>query len=206
MMENKLEYLRSFIADSGELSWKLYDENLKRGDVQPSVEPEIGRFLSFLVHLTGAKRVLELGTSNGCSALWFMDALKENGGSLVTIDSKDRLYEEAVRNISEAGFSESVTAVFGDAEEEVAKLEPCFDIIFQDCGKYLYPKMHEQLAHLLKKGGLIVADDSMFSVEPGVRPNLGRYTDEYNRMVFADERFFSCILPVGHGLTLSFKK
>jgi predicted O-methyltransferase YrrM len=205
-MENKLEYLRAFITSANALPAKLYAENNERGDVQPSVEPETGRFLSFLVHLTGAQRVLELGTSNGCSALWFMDALKDNGGSLITIDSKERLHYEAVHNLAEAGFSDAVTAVFGDAEEEVIKLEPGFDIIFQDCGKYLYPKMHEQLTGLLKQGGLLVADDSLFSVEPGIRPNLGKFTDEYNRMVFDDERFFSCILPAGHGLTLSFKK
>jgi len=206
MMENKIEYIRAFINSANAFPGKLFAENSLRGDVQPSVEPEIGRFLSFLVHLTGARRVLELGTSNGCSALWFLDALKENNGSLVTIDSKERLHHEAVRNIEEAGYSEMVTPVYGDAEAEAARLEGGFDIIFQDCGKYLYPKMHECLTGLLKPGGLLIADDTLFSLEPGIRANLGKYTDEYNRMIFADERFFSCILPVGHGLTLSFKK
>ena len=205
-MDKKLEYLRAFVTAANAIPGKLYEDNSNRGDVQPSVEPETGRFLSFLVHLTGARRVLELGTSNGCSALWFMDALKANEGSIVTIDSKQRLHEEAVQNFREAGFSEAVTAILGDAESEVAGLEPGFDIIFQDCGKSLYPKMHESLVGLLKDGGLLIADDSLFSVEPGIRPNLGRFTDEYNKMVFADSRLFSCILPVGHGLTLSFKK
>ncbi|MBI9108607.1 MAG: O-methyltransferase [Spirochaetales bacterium] len=205
-MNDKLEYLRTFITAVNPEPGKLFSENSGRGDIQPSVEPETGRFLSFLVHLISARRVLELGTSNGCSALWFMDALKENGGSLVTIDSKERLHHEALLNLQNAGFSEQVTAIFGDAEEETAKLEPGFDLIFQDCGKYLYPKMHEQLVGLLKAGGLLVADDTLFSVESGVRPNLGRFTDEYNRMVFSDPRLFSCILPVGHGLTLSFKR
>ena len=174
--------------------------------MQPPVEPETGRFLSFLIRLTGTKRVLELGTSNGYSSLWMLEALNETGGHLTTIDSKERLHLEAVGNFRETGFSDIVTAIFGDACEEIENLEPEFDMIFQDCGKYLYPQLYEKTVFLLRTGGLLVADDTLFSTEPDVRPNLGRFTDQYNEIVFSDERFYSSIIPVGHGLTLSFKK
>ena len=80
-----------------------------------------------------------------------------------------------------------------------------FDIIFQDCGKYLYPRLFEKTVKLLRPGGLLIADDTLFSVEPDVRPNLGRFTDMYNRMSFDCNELLSSIIPVGHGLTMSFK-
>ena len=95
-MIDKIEYLRGFIEGTNPGAAGLFRDNSGRGDVQPSVEPEIGRFLSFLVRLTGARRVLELGTSNGCSALWMLEAVRQNGGKLVTVDSKERLHLEAV--------------------------------------------------------------------------------------------------------------
>ena len=78
-------------------------------------------------------------------------------------------------------------------------------MIFQDCGKYLYPQLFEKTLDLLKPGGLLVADDTLFSFEAGVRPNLGRYTDEYNDKASNHNKVLTSIIPVGHGLTLSYK-
>ncbi len=206
-MENsrrKLEYIRDLIKPELSVLERIENENLQRNDVQPSIEPETGRFLELLVRLTGAKRVLEIGTSNGCSALWILKALSVTGGRLVTIDSKERLHLEAVRNFREAGFS-NVRAILGDAAEELDKLEPEFDIIFQDCGKYLYPELFERTVDLLKPGGLLIADDTLFSFEPRVRPNLGKFTDQYNELAFGSNKLLTSIIPIGHGLTLSFK-
>ena len=202
--QDKNAYLRSFVESGISVIENLAADNARRNDVQPQVEPETGRLLELMVRITGAERVLELGTSNGYSSLWILKALKKTGGSLVTIDSKERLHEEAVANFKKAGF-DNVTAVLGDAEEEIEKLEPGFDLIFQDCGKYLYPKLLERTVQLLKPGGLLIADDTLFSFEPGVRTNLGMYTDRYNDEVFIKKDLLSSIIPIGHGLTVSFK-
>ena len=201
---DRLKYLRDLIDPGLPALDRIWSENLHRNDVQPPVEPETGRLLELIVRLTGAKLVLELGTSNGCSSLWMLKALKETGGRLVTIDSKERLHLEAVENFREAGFT-NVRAILGDASEELEKLEPGFDIIFQDCGKYLYPQLFEQTVELLKPGGLLVADDTLFSFEPGVRPNLGKFTDQYNELAFGSNKLLTSIIPIGHGITLSFK-
>ncbi len=203
-LNEQLKYLRSFIDSGIKTADRIAFENNQRNDVQPTIEPETGRLLELLIRLTDAKRVLELGTSNGCSALWMLKALKETGGSLITIDSKERLHLEAVKNFKEEGF-DNVTAILGDAEEELKKLEPGFDIIFQDCGKYLYPRLLDRSISLLRRGGLIVADDTLFKTNPDVRSNLGRHTDEYNNAVFKCSRLLSSIIPVGHGLTISYK-
>ncbi|HAK46410.1 MAG TPA: O-methyltransferase [Spirochaeta sp.] len=202
--ERTFQYLRSFINSGSRIIDGIEQSNAARNDVQPSVEPETGRFLELMIRITNAKRVLELGTSNGYSALWMLKALSENGGSLVTIDSKERLHLEAVENFREAGF-ENVKAVMGDAADELEKLEPGFDIIFQDCGKYLYPQLFKKTISLLRSGGLLIADDTLFSVNEGIRSNLGRFTDEYNNMVFNTEELLTSIIPIGHGITMSFK-
>ena len=201
----KLTYLRSFIDSGSPVIERIAASNDARNDVQPRVEPETGRFLEFMVRLTGAKRVLELGTSNGYSGLWMLKSLKETGGHLTTVDSKERLHLEADENFMSAGYGDIVTAVYGEAEEALEELEPGFDIIFQDCGKYLYPRLLKKTLMLLRPGGLLIADDTLFSVEPGVRPNLGRFTDMYNRMVFGSNELLTSIIPVGHGLTMSYK-
>ncbi len=204
-IDDKLEYLRGFIKPGNGVISVIAEANSRRNDVQPEVEPEVGSFLSLLVRLMNAKAVLELGSSNGSSGLWFLEALRITGGHLTTIDSKHRLHLEALENYRTAGYDDIVTAISGDAEEIIQQLDGPFDIVFQDCGKYLYPQLLDRTVSLLKEGGLIIAEDTLFAVEDSVRPNLGRHTDLYNRMVFARKDLYSSILPVGHGLTLSYK-
>ncbi|MBO7516937.1 MAG: O-methyltransferase, partial [Spirochaetia bacterium] len=76
------EYLDQFVEFTNRHNKEIYYGNQGRDDIQAPVEPEIGRFLAFLVKMTGAKRVLELGTGVGNSAIWLAEALKEQGGML----------------------------------------------------------------------------------------------------------------------------
>ncbi len=66
--------------------------------------------------------------------------------------------------------------------------------------------LHDKIVSLTRVGGLIIADDTMFKVNPDVRKRLGDHVDEYNKMVFSDTRLYSTILSVGHGITISLKK
>ncbi len=200
-----LDYLRMFIERDNPLMEELEKSSRGRDDIQPSIEPELGKFLGLLVRLTGAKRVLEIGSGIGYSALWLAEAVKETGGRLVTVDNHERTHKEVVANIEKAGLSEYVEIVLGEGEDIVPSLDPGWDIVFQDGGKYLYPVLFEDIINLTSKGGLIIADDTLFRVNNTVRKRLGLYTDEYNRMVFSDPRLYSVILPVGHGCTVSYK-
>lgn len=200
-----LDYLRMFIERDNPLMEELEKSSRGRDDIQPSVEPELGKFLGLLVRLTGAKRVLEIGSGIGYSTLWLAEAVKETGGRLVTVDNHERTHKEVVANIEKAGLSKYVEIVLGEGEDIVPSLDPGWDIVFQDGGKYLYPVLFEDIISLTSKGGLIIADDTLFRVNNTVRKRLGLYTDEYNRMVFSDSRLYSVILPVGHGCTVSYK-
>ena len=201
--------MRHFITfDNPELE-KIAQKNRGREDIQPGVEPETGKLLSFFVNLIKAVKVLELGTGIAESSIWIGEALKKNKGMLYTVDNHSRTFREAEKNIRSAGLEKSVSMVFCDAEEALENFlqshENSFDMVFQDCGKYLYPRVHEKLLRLTRPGGIIIADDTLFSEISHVRRNLGTYTDQYNRMVFSDPRVYPAIIPAGHGLTVMVK-
>ncbi len=206
---DELEYLRTFIEYNNSRISEIEKESTGRDDIQPFVEPETGRFLSFLVKLTGASLVLEFGTGIGNSAIWMGEALKKSGGRLITVDNHPVTRIEAEDNIKRAGLADVVEMRFADAGKEAEVLlkeyKGQFDIVFQDCGKYLYPLMIDSIYDLTRKGGVIAVDDTLFKVNPYVRKNLGRYTDEYNKIIYSRKDLYTSLLPVGHGLTLSIK-
>ena len=204
-----IDYLRSFIASDNTIIDRIEKESAGRDDIQPYVERETGKFLSFIIKLINATNVLELGTGIGNSSIWMGEALKEKKGKLITIDNHPRTKHEAEKNILDSGLADIVTMVFGNAEDIIecmckdGKLQ--FDMVFQDCGKYLYPLLYEKIITLVKPGGIIIADDTLFYTNSEVRKNLGKYMDQYNKIVFADKRLYSTIIPLGHGLTISLK-
>ena len=202
---DRFEYLRSFINRDSEVLEDMEDSSLGRDDIQPSVEVELGKFLGLIVRLTNAKKVLEIGSGIGYSTLWLGEAVKATSGKVVTIDNHERTHKEVVKNINDAGLGRWVEKKLGSAEDLIYTLGDNWDIVFQDGGKYLYPVLHDKIVTLTRDRGLIIADDTLFKVNTEVRKGLGDYMDEYNKMVFADTRLYSTILPVGHGITVSLK-
>ena len=127
---------------------RLLDQMDAKGYQFLSVPRKDGEFLHFLVKATRARNVLELGTSHGFSAIWMGLALEDTGGHLTTIEIDKGRYDLARRHVSEAGLSQRVTCIKGDAHMEVVKLEGPFDFVFLDADKEgqldyfnkLYPK------------------------------------------------------------------
>jgi predicted O-methyltransferase YrrM len=203
------KYIRELVQADNSFLEELERANSGRNDIQPPVEFETGKLLSFFIRLINAKNVLEIGTANGYSTIWIASALKETGGKVTTIESKERLHLEAVKNIEKAELSNQTEFIFDDAQVAVKNLLSSkneFDIIFQDCGKYLYSLMLQDTIDLCRKGGLIIADDTLFKTNDAVKNNLGKHTDQYNKAVFSRKNLFSTIIPIGHGLTVSFRK
>lgn len=114
---------------------RLLDEMDARGYQFWSVPRKDGEFLHLLVKATRARNVLELGTSHGFSAIWMGLGLEEAGGRLTTIEIDRERYDLARKHVSEAGLSQRVTCIKGDAHVEVAKLEGPFDFVFMDADK-----------------------------------------------------------------------
>jgi predicted O-methyltransferase YrrM len=116
-----------------------------------------GRMLRLLTEAAGARNVVELGTSNGYSGLWFCLALSKTGGHLTTFDIDRGRFEMARENFKKAGVEGMVTQVFGDAHKEVTRLKDPIDVLFIDADKQGYIDYLTKLLPLVKPGGLILA-------------------------------------------------
>ena len=114
---------------------RLLDEMDAKGGYALSVPRKDGEFLHLMVKATRARQVLELGTSQGFSAIWMGLALEETGGRLTTIEIDAGRHNEARKNVSQAGLSQRITLIKGDAHVEIARLEGPFDFVFMDADK-----------------------------------------------------------------------
>jgi caffeoyl-CoA O-methyltransferase len=163
-----------------------------------------GRFLELLVHAIGATRILEFGTYSGYSSISMAAALAP-GGRIDTCEIDEKHAAVANRYIEEAGYSDRITVHLGPALETVERLEGEFDFVFIDADKANYVNYYEAVVPRLAAGGLIAADNTLWS---------GRVLDEsddsegtlairaFNEHVLADERVVSVMLTVRDGITL----
>jgi caffeoyl-CoA O-methyltransferase len=125
-----------------------------------NVLPEDGRLMRMLAESLEAKYVVELGTANGYSAMWFCLALRETGGKLLTHEIDRERIAMAKENFQRAGVEHLVTLVEGDAHETIKKLKGPIDIVLLDAEKEGFCDYLEKLLPLVRKGGLIIAHDS----------------------------------------------
>jgi predicted O-methyltransferase YrrM len=149
------------------------NQNQRRGMM--NVPPEDGRVLRILTESTGAKNVVEIGTSNGYSGIWFCLALKKTGGQLITHEIDDERAALARENFKRAGVEDIVTLVMGDAHQTVTKLYEPIDILFLDADKSGYIDYLNKLLPLVKPGGLILAHNTT-NVREGMQDYLKEVT------------------------------
>ena len=130
-------------------------KNQRRGMM--NVPTDDGRLLRLLTESVGAKHVVEIGTSNGYSGIWFCLALRTTEGKLTTYEIDARRAALARENFKRAGVEKLVTLVEGNAHEEVTKLKDPIDVLFLDADKEGYIDYLNKLLPLVRPGGLIIA-------------------------------------------------
>ena len=133
----------------------VMDQNQRRGMM--NVPKADGRLLRLLTETAGAKHVVEIGTSNGYSGIWFCLALRTTGGKLTTYEINSERASLARENFKRAGVEGIVTLVEGDAHEEITKLKGPIDVLFLDADKAGYIDYLNKLLPLVRPGGLILA-------------------------------------------------
>ena len=169
-----------------------------------------GRALSMMSHMLRPKRILELGTYTGYSALCLAEGLAEDG-SLVTIERNDELEETIRRNLSRSPLGEKIELIIGDAKEILSRQPSAissqfFDLVFIDADKREYCAYLELVYPLVPVGGFILADNTLWDghiVDPAYdkdQQTLGLRA--FNDQVAADERLEQVILPLRDGLTI----
>lgn len=144
-----------------------------------NVSAEDGRLLRVLAESIGARNVVEIGTSNGYSGIWWCLALRKTGGKLTTHDIDKTRAALARKNFKRAGVEKYVTLVEGDAHKEVTKLKDKIDILFLDADKAGYVDYLKKLLPLVRPGGLIIAHNTT-SHGKGMEPYLKAVTTDKN--------------------------
>lgn len=177
------------------------------------VAPEQGQFLALLVKLTGARRLLEIGTFTGYSALCMAGAMPEDG-HLLCCDLAGDYNHIARRYWFEAQLQERIELRLAPALDTLGQLEregrsESFDLIFIDADKANYPVYLEHALALVRQGGLIVFDNTLWSgrvLEQSPDSADTRAIQALNRRLKSDERLDLSLLPIGDGLTLCRKR
>jgi caffeoyl-CoA O-methyltransferase len=162
-----------------------------------------GRFLEMLVAVTGARRVLELGTYSGYSATSMAAALPP-GGHIDTCEVNEENAAVARRYIDEAGLGDRITIHMGPALETIERLDGDFDLVFIDADKINYIAYYEALLPRLSERGLMVIDNTLWSgrvLEPDADESTHAIV-EFNQHVAADPRVVAVVLTVRDGITL----
>jgi predicted O-methyltransferase YrrM len=156
-----------------------------------NITRDTGKFLAVLVRATAARRVLEIGTSNGYSTLWLAEAVKCIGGSVTTVEVADFKIGLASANFARSGLSPFISVVHDDAGRFLARSDSsAYDLIFLDSERSEYSGWWPYLRRVLCPGGLLIADNATSHMEQ-MAPFVA--------LVKADSQFATCLVPVGNG-------
>ena len=206
--ENK--YIREHSSAAPEaLEWIEKQTHIRTNYPRMLSGPVQGRFLKMLVEISGAKRILEIGSFTGYSSCWMALRLPE-GGYLDALEINDELEDLMREGWQRAGVEDRIRLHIGDALESLGTLEGPYDLIFVDANKRQYSEYYRLCLPLLRKGGLLVADDTLWDgkvyANPPSHDAQTKGLLEFNGIVASDPAVETVILPLKDGLTVIRKK
>jgi caffeoyl-CoA O-methyltransferase len=174
----------------------------------PIVGPAVARVLRQLALLINAKTVFELGSAIGYSTIWWAQAVGDTGRVIYT-DGDAKNAQRARGYFDRAGVSKRITLHTGDALEVLSEQKQEYDIIFNDVDKEDYPRVLRLVSPRLRKGGLFITDNVLWSgrvVEKNPKEPRTKAILEFNRLLYNSADFYTTILPIRDGLAVALKK
>lgn len=198
------KYLYAMLPARDEVLREMEQEATKREI--PIVGPVVARLLFQLAQIAKAQTVFELGSAIGYSTIWWARAVGP-AGRVVYTDSSRQNADEASRYFERAGVAKQVEIRIGDALEMLSEEKPdSYDIIFNDVDKEDYPRVFPLAATRVRKGGLLIADNTLWQgdvADPNVNDDATRGVREFNRLLYAAPEFFTTIIPVRDGVAVA---
>jgi O-methyltransferase len=207
------EYLLSVSVREPDVLRELREETRPMPEADCQISPEQGQFMGLLLRLMGAKRVLEVGTFTGYSSTAMALALPEDG-KVVTCDRSEEWTNIARRYWEKAGVDGRIELSLGEAEESLRYLlrapgPDSFDLAFIDADKTNDSLYFEQCLKLVRPGGLIAIDNTLWSgrvADKASRDADTRAIQAFNAERLKDERIDLSLVPIADGLTLCRKR
>ncbi len=204
------EYVVDHSMPPGPVHRWLVDETARRfpDRVSMQIDPEQGPLLALLVKVTGARRVLEIGTFTGLSSLWMAGALPE-GGRIVCLDVSEEFTALAREAWERAGVSERIELRLAPALDSLADLEGPFDLAFLDADKENYPAYLDALVGLVRPGGIIVADNTLWYgrvIDPDDTSDDTEGIRRFNDAAAASPDLDVALLPMADGVTVMYRR
>jgi len=207
------DYLCDVSVNEPELLRQLREETAQLEYSVMQISPEQGQFMSLLIKLMSAKRAIEIGTFTGYSSICVASAMPDDG-KLICCDISPQWTNIAEKYWADAGLEDKINLYNQPADMTLQMLidkgeSNTFDFIFIDADKQNYIKYYEMALQLLRKGGMIAIDNTLWSgavadpenTEPGTRA-----IRRFNEMVKQDDRVSSSLVTIGDGLTLILKE
>jgi caffeoyl-CoA O-methyltransferase len=178
------------------------EEYARKHDV-PIIGPECGRLLYLLTQISGAKRIFEMGSAIGYSAIWFARAAGPQAEIYFT-DSDPKNAAMARENFERAGISNRIRILLGDAVDLIDTVSGEFDIILIDVFKHQYPNALKKSVPRLKHGGLVITDNVLWSgrVTEPAKDESTRGVVEFNKMIYSSKELFPVIVPLRDGVAV----
>ena len=214
MREKTREYLNSLLPHDSE--YKRVEPLLEykkdaKEHLYPVIHDDTLQLIRVMIKTSGAKKMLEVGTAVGASAMLFSSFMGEDS-KIITIERDPDSYEKAVENITSYGYADRITPLLGEAEPIVAELDEKFDIVFLDGAKGHYIYLLDDCVRLLRPGGLLIADNVLFrGMVSGADKLIRRKITIVKRLrkfliaINDREDIISSVLPIGDGVSVSVK-
>jgi predicted O-methyltransferase YrrM len=161
-----------------------------------NLEPDTAQLVSILIQNGRRARVLEIGTSNGYSTIWLADAVRDEGGRVISIERDEAKGAQADANLRRAGLRDRVELLHGDATAIVADLPGPFDCVFFDADRRAYPAQLAALLPKLTPDALLLADNVLSHPEE-IAPYLAAIADLPG--------FVRVVVPTGKGLSIAYR-
>lgn len=222
-MERIYEYIKQHATQQSDaLSWVEKQTHIRTNHARMLSGSAQGQLMRMLVQISGARRILELGTFTGYSAICMASALPEDG-HLDTLELNDELEDLILEGFERAGLSDKISLHIGDCKETLKRMraemgiekgavssDMLYDIVYIDANKREYPEYYELVFDMIRPGGLILGDnviwDGKVCQEPMPQDKQTLGIARFNDLVSDDPRVESVILPMRDGLNIIRKK
>nr|WP_246366978.1 O-methyltransferase [Paraliobacillus salinarum] len=206
------KYLESLLKETPE--WIKELETYATLNQVPIMEPLGIDFLTQLIRIKQPKKILEIGTAIGYSALRMLEAYPQT--SIITIERDEARYKQALINLEKYDQANKIKVIFGDAleSEEIVRNEGPYDVLFVDAAKGQYKRFFELYAPMLANDGIIISDNVLFKglvaseeiSDVKRKNNLVNKIKAYNQWLTSHSDYHTSIIPIGDGVAITTRK